>query len=269
MIMFGFEMNKQTQPFGDSPSQNNFYQQPRQGNNNVGFMEFSTPENKNNNMGNGFVQEQQYQQQQMQFNNNNNNNNNNYTQFAFDNQQNQMQFNNNTTNTNYPQLDNQPPSNYTLNLNNQTYIQQNQHQQPQTQTMLNTNQFLSQPLPERNQTGNNTIQAFDPSPSYFQTINQPQLSTPNLMNDPTMVDPSSLNKPPQFNQQAPGDNTFTLSVDSQSNNQSVPQHQQGQPQNDFKVKLMSAGLVNIDNLFNEAQPNTNTNLNYNFNTFDK
>ena len=39
-------------------------------------------------------------------------------------------------------------------------------------------------------------------------------------------------------------------------------------ENELKTKLMSTGLVNIDNLFGDSsQPNTN--LNYNFNTFDK
>lgn len=276
--MFAFEMNNQGQQQSfqnnSNNNQNNFYQQPRQGNVD-GFMGFNNiTGNNNNNIGNnGFMQEQQHQQQQMQFNNNNNN----YNQFTFDNQQNQMQFNNNNNNnTNYPQLDNQQPSNYTLNTNNQNYIQQNQTQ-PQPQTMLNTNQFISQPLPERNQTNtnnNNNIQAFDPSPSYFQTINQPQLSTPSLMNDPTMMDPSSFNNPSQFTnnnqqqQQIPNNNIFTVNIESQSKTPIIPQHQQEPSQNELKTKLMSTGLVNIDNLFGDSsQPNTN--LNYNFNNFDK
>ena len=275
--MFAFEMNNQGQQQSfqnnNNNNQNNFYQQPRQGNVD-GFMGFNNMTPNNNNIGNnGFMQEQQHQQQPMQFNNNNN-----YNQFTFDNQQNQMQFNNNNNNnTNYPQLDNQQPSNYTLNTNNQNYIQQNQTQ-PQPQTMLNTNQFISQPLPERNQTNtnnNNNIQAFDPSPSYFQTINQPQLSTPSLMNDPTMVDPSSFNNPSQFTnnnqqQQIPNNNIFTVNIESQSKTPIIPQHQHQQepPQNELKTKLMSTGLVNIDNLFGDSsQPNTN--LNYNFNNFDK
>ena len=271
-----FDFGKDGNNLQNSSFQNN-QQQQRIGNVGGGFMDFNIGGvNNNNNNNNNYMNNNGNNNQQMNMNNNfgMNNNYNNNNQFGFDNNNNnmnnfnnniqqqpsnQMQFNYNNNNNNNFQFDNK--MNNMMN-NNQNYLQ-NQQQQPQNQMMPNPTNFMSQPIQQPVSQDFN----LNPNPSSFQTINQPQLTSPtNLMND---SEPNTFAQNPQQQQQQQlypqlNDTNPPISTNPTSTNTNAFQMNNPQPPKDFKSKLMSTGLVNIDNLLGDNQ--VNPNFTYNFNT---
>lgn len=234
--------------------------QQRVGNVGGGFMDFSMHTGNNNNT---YVNNSGNTHQQINMNHNYNNNNN----FQFDNNNHMNNF------TMPPQPSNQIQSNYNNNNSsnngnfqfennmgniinsNQNYLQ---NQQP-SPMMPNPTNFISQPIQQPLSQDFN----INPNPSSFQTINQPQPPLTSATSLTTDSEPNTLHQQQQLYSQL-NDTNPTLSAVPSSTNSNLFQANAGQPQNDFKSKIMSTGLVNIDNLLGDSQMNPN--YIYNFNT---
>ena len=255
-----FDLAKEGNNIQTTPFQNN-QQQQRVGNvgGGGGFMDFNISGVNNNS--NNYINSNSNNNQQVNMNNNqfgfDNNNNSNMNNFNIQQQpNNQMQFNylNNNNNNNF-QFDNK--MNNIVN-SNQNYLQQQQ----QNQMMPNPTNFISQPIqPPLSQDYN-----LNPNPSSFQTINQPQLTPPtHLMSD---AEQNTFTQNPQQQQQQLysqlNDPNPPIMTNPTSTNTNLFPMNNAQPQNDFKSKIMSTGLVNIDNLLGDSQ--SNANYTYNFNT---